>query len=176
MNKESLVLIGFSLALGGLSGCREKVAFGQVVSTTPVREAAEVETEECQDRVVRQRYAVRDPNGYLGAAAGGTLGIALGSHIGTGGARTAAMVGGALAGGYLGRELQRGHQRTSGYNVVRRECKMVKRPSERIVAYDVQYLHDGKLALVRLDHAPGPMLPLLDGKAIPAATAVALAR
>ena len=173
MTRQAFVFIGLGFVLAGSSGCKAKPAFAQVVHTTPVKQTFDVATEECEDVTVRRVRPVQDKNTIGGIVAGGLLGGALGNQLVSGRARGVATVAGAGVGAYAGSHIQKTMQKNDTYSATKTKCKVVMKPTEKVVAYDVKYLLDGQLASIRLESDPGPMLALVDGKVVLPPSAVA---
>ncbi len=92
-----------AIALIALAGCSQQPSY-QVVNT-PVARTGTVES-------VREIVEQKDPSG-LGMVAGGLIGGGLGSLVGGGTGRTVATVVGALGGGYVGNQLEKGQTQVS---------------------------------------------------------------
>ena len=90
-------------ALVALAGCAQQPTY-QVVDTRAAR-AGTVES-------VRELVEQKDPSG-LGIVAGGLIGGGLGSLVGGGTGRTVATVVGALGGGYVGNQVEKGQTQVS---------------------------------------------------------------
>jgi outer membrane lipoprotein SlyB len=92
-----------AIALIALAGCSQQPSY-QVVNA-PVARTGTVES-------VREIVEQKDPSG-LGMVAGGLIGGGLGSLVGGGTGRTVATVVGALGGGYVGNQLEKGQTQVS---------------------------------------------------------------
>jgi outer membrane lipoprotein SlyB len=97
-----------SFALGAvaavvLAGCAPQPTYQ--VTSTPVARTGTVES-------VREVVEQKDPSG-AGLIVGGLVGGGLGSLIGGGTGRTVATVVGALGGGYVGNQIEKGQTRVS---------------------------------------------------------------
>lgn len=142
--------------------------FAQVVNVTAVSENVSMPVEECEDISVRVTRPVRDRNAIAGTVAGGALGGALGSTLGNSlggrGTRELLTVGGVVAGGVAGHQIQRDMQASDTYRRTRRECKVVNKLVPKVIGYDVKYLLDGELGTLRMDRDPGAVVPIQDGK------------
>jgi outer membrane lipoprotein SlyB len=90
-------------ALVIVAGCAQQPAYQ--VTSTPVARTGTVES-------VREVVEQKDPSG-AGLIVGGLVGGGLGSLIGAGTGRTVATVVGALGGGYLGNQIEKGHTQVS---------------------------------------------------------------
>lgn len=170
MNKSIVLGAGIGCVVVGLGfgvhKLTSKPAFAQVVNVAPVTELVQMPVEECEDTVVTRVRPTDDPNRIGGTVVGGVLGGAIGNQLGSGRTRGLVTVAGAVAGGYAGNQLQKNMQKNDTYQATRRRCKMVLRPTEKVVGYDVKYLYDGELQTVRLERNPGTMLPVRDGQVI----------
>jgi outer membrane lipoprotein SlyB len=91
------------VALVAMAGCSQQPSY-QVIDT-PVARAGTVES-------VREVVEQKDPSG-LGMVAGGLIGGGLGSLVGGGTGRTVATVVGALGGGYVGNQVEKGQTQVS---------------------------------------------------------------
>lgn len=87
-----------AIALIALAGCAQQPTY-QVINA-PVARTGTVES-------VREVVEQKSPSG-LGLVAGGLIGGGLGSLIGNGTGRTVATVVGALGGGYVGNQVEKG--------------------------------------------------------------------
>ena len=79
----------------------------------------------CKNVEVRQNS--RDPNRVAGTAIGAVIGGLLGNQVGSGNGKKVATVGGAVAGGAIGRKVQGNQQATKGDRIVERRCERVYR-------------------------------------------------
>lgn len=79
----------------------------------------------CTD--VELRRADGDPNRVAGTATGAVIGGILGSQVGSGSGRDLATIGGAIAGGAVGRNVQGNRQEARGDRVVEQRCERVWR-------------------------------------------------
>lgn len=79
----------------------------------------------CKNVEVRQNS--RDPNRVAGTAIGAVIGGLLGNQVGSGNGKKVATVGGAVAGGAIGRKVQGDSQVTKGDRTVERRCERVYR-------------------------------------------------
>ena len=91
------------VALVAMAGCSQQPSY-QVIDA-PVARAGTVES-------VRENVEQKDPSG-LGMVAGGLIGGGLGSLVGGGTGRTVATVVGAMGGGYVGNQLEKGQTQVS---------------------------------------------------------------
>jgi uncharacterized protein YcfJ len=143
-----------------------KEQYAGVTSVTPVTEEVKTPRENCVDQEVTKQAPVKDEHRLtgtvIGAVAGGVLGNALGGH----GSNTGAKVIGAAAGGVAGHEIQRKMQDNDTYTTTEQHCETVYDTSERTVGYQVSYKIGDATGQVRLDHDPGPRIPVRDGKLV----------
>jgi uncharacterized protein YcfJ len=120
--------------------------------------------------VERVRYAVpvdhcwdeeRVSSGYrkdpTGAIVGGALGAVVGNHVGHGNGRGLATLAGALVGGAIGNDVagDRRYRETRVDVVQRCETRQETRWDERVVAYRVTYVYNGRRDVTRLPYDPG---------------------
>jgi outer membrane lipoprotein SlyB len=92
-----------AFALSAVAGCSQQPT-SQVINA-PVARTGTVES-------VREVVEQKDPSG-LGMVAGGLIGGGLGSLIGGGTGRTVATVVGAVGGGYVGNQVEKGQTQVS---------------------------------------------------------------
>jgi len=69
----------------------------------------------------------KDPNRVAGTAIGAVVGGLLGNQVGSGSGKKVAIVGGAVAGGAIGRKVQGNSQEDKGDRIVERRCERVYR-------------------------------------------------
>jgi uncharacterized protein YcfJ len=159
---------GLAIALGGVAGYRMMSGpeYAQVTAVTPVTESVKTPREVCEDKVVTRKRPVEDTHQVagtvIGAVAGGLLGNAIGGH----GKNTAAKIAGAAAGGYAGNKTQEHMQETDTYQTTERACHTEYDVSENTVGYTVEYRIGDKPGVIRMDHDPGDVIPLEDGKLV----------
>lgn len=160
--------IGIATALGGVAGYRmlSGPEYAQVVSVTPVTEEVQTPREECHDEVVTRQEPVKDKHRITGTVVGAVAGGVIGNALGGGGKNTGAKIAGAAVGGYAGNKAQEKIQQNSTYQTTERVCNTVVDVSERTVGYDVKYLIGDEPGEVRMDHDPGDVIPLEDGKLV----------
>lgn len=171
MNRN--ILIGLiTLALGatataqagngnghGRSHDRHRDDMARVLHVEPLVERVRytVPVEQCWDE-----HRVRRDANAGGAIVGGVVGAMLGSAVGQDGHRGAATVGGALLGAAIGSNVGDNRVRHS----VRERCEVhhETRWEERVVAYRVTYVYNGRRDVTRLDHDPGRYFRLADAR------------
>ncbi|MBS7455678.1 glycine zipper 2TM domain-containing protein [Coralloluteibacterium stylophorae] len=135
----------------------ENVNYGyaQVLRVNPVYE--DVRWMEPEQRCEGEPYQrVENRSGVAGAAIGALLGAVAGRQVGDGHGRDAATIGGAVAGGVIGRNIERAQTDVtydSGCRTVN-----VEHSERRITAYDVEYSYKGDVYGSRLGYDPGQRL------------------
>jgi uncharacterized protein YcfJ len=171
MNKSMLagVIAGAvaATAIGGVAGYKAlnpEPKFAEVLAVEPVTETLKTPKEICEDVVVSEQAPVKDPNRIAGTAVGAVAGGLLGSQIGGGTGRTLATVAGAAAGGYAGNQVQKNMQEKDTVSRTERRCRTVQESHTRTIGYDVRYRLGEQEGLVRMDHQPGPRIPVKDGQ------------
>jgi len=171
MNKSMLagVIAGAvaATAIGGVAGYKAlnpEPKFAEVLAVEPVTETLKTPKEICEDVVGSEQAPVKDPNRIAGTAIGAVAGGLLGSQIGGGTGRTLATVGGAAAGGYAGNQVQKNMQEKDTVSRTERRCRTVQESHTRTIGYDVRYRLGEQEGLVRMDHQPGPRIPVKDGQ------------
>jgi outer membrane lipoprotein SlyB len=92
-----------AIALIAIAGCTQQPTYQG--ANAPVARTGTVES-------VREVVEQKDPSG-LGMVAGALVGGGLGSLVGGGTGRTVATVVGALGGGYVGNQVEKGHTQVS---------------------------------------------------------------
>ena len=171
MNKSMLtgIVIGGSLAIaaGGIASYQmmsKGPEFADVVGVTPVTERIETPREVCNDVAVTRQKAVKDQHQITGTVVGAVAGALLGNAIGGGGDNTGTKVIGAAAGGYAGNKAHEKIQQNNTETVMERRCETVVDVTERTIGYDVDYRFGEQTGSVRMDHDPGPRIPMQDGE------------
>jgi uncharacterized protein YcfJ len=143
-----------------------KDEYADVTSVTPLTEEVRTPRQNCVDQEVTKQAPVKDEHRLtgtvIGAVAGGVLGNAVGGH----GSNTGAKVIGAAAGGVAGHEIQRKMQENDTYTTTEQHCQTAYDTSERTVGYRVTYKIGDKTGQVKLDHDPGPRIPVRDGQLV----------
>ncbi len=154
-------------ALGGVAGYKAlnpEPEFADVLSAKPVTETTKTPRQECHDVVINERAPVKDTNRIAGTAIGAVAGGLLGHQIGGGSGRDLATVAGAAAGGYAGNQVQKNMQEKDTVSRTETRCKTVYESHSKTVGYDVRYRLGKEEGRVRMDHQPGPRIPVKDGK------------
>ena len=123
--------------------------YARVVAVVPVYAGSR---RRCYEVPVERRANTTGAT-VLGAVVGG----ALGSTVGHGSDRNAAIVGGAVIGGVVGHEIAANSTPRPGYRV---ECR--DEGGGPPAYYDVTYRHDGRSFHRRMDHDPGARVRIGD--------------
>jgi uncharacterized protein YcfJ len=172
MNKSLVVGlvagIGIATAVGAVAGYQRYSAarFAEVVDVKPATKTVKEPRQVCSDEQVVRQAPVKDRKQVTGTVAGALVGGILGNQIGGGSGKTIATVAGAAAGGYAGNRVQKQLQENDRVVETERRCTTVYDRREQQVGYDVTYLYDGRTTTVRMDHHPGPKLPVRDGQVL----------
>jgi uncharacterized protein YcfJ len=143
---------------------RGRHGYAQVLDVDPVYERVRytVPVERCWNE--GREYSSRRSDGTDGAIVGGALGAVVGNNLGRNGNQAAATIGGALVGAIVGHEIaadddhDRGRYRETRHCQVRHE----ERWDQRVVAYRVTYVHNGRRDVARLAYDPGRYVKLAD--------------
>jgi uncharacterized protein YcfJ len=181
MDKTLAVALGGLLAAGAAVGAYKTGVIGaqyaDVVRTTPVTIKEPVyadvvdavpitQTSESPQRVCgNQTVQVRQPERFGnkdGAVVGAVVGGLLGHQIGGGTGRTLATVGGAVAGGYAGRNIDRRHVGGRVTTQTQRVCHTETRTHETTVGYEVRFNQGGQLHTMRMSKKPSDQVWLGD--------------
>lgn len=169
------VLIGLTtLALGAASvatqagsgrhdrGRDRGQEYARVVQVEPLYERVRytVPVEHCWNEQLVRTSRGADRAGA--AILGGAVGALLGNSIGHGDGRRAATVGGALIGAAIGSELgsDGGYREVRHETVQRCEIHEEVRHEERVAAYRVTWIYNGRREVSRLPYDPGRYLPV----------------
>lgn len=127
--------------------------YAKVLHVDPILERVRysVPVEQCWD----EHREVRRGGAEGGAIVGGVLGAVIGNNVGRGSG--VATVGGALLGAAIGNEVARdGRGDRVRHEVVRRcEVRNEDRWEDRVVAYRVTYVYNGRRDVTRLAYDPG---------------------
>lgn len=173
MNKSMLVgtIFGVTLATAGagIAGFKMMNAGpteAEVLKVTEAYKTTQVPREVCEDRVVTHQKPVQDEKRIAGSAIGAVVGGLLGNQVGGGSGKKLATIAGAAAGGYAGNQVQKSMQEKDTYTTTERECHTVTDSRKDLVGYDVQYRLGEQVASVRMEHKPGPTLPVRDGQVV----------
>ena len=154
-------------AIGGVAGYKALNSgpdFAEVLAVEPVKETTKTPREVCDEVVVNEQAPVKDPNRIAGTAIGAVAGGLLGNQIGGGSGKTLATVAGAAAGGYAGNQVQKNMQEKNTVSRSETRCRTVYDTQTKTIAYDVRYRLGEQEGQVRMDHEPGPRIPVKDGR------------
>lgn len=155
-------------AVGGVAGYKAMKGpeYADVISATEVTEKIRTPREVCSDVAVTEQAPVKDEHRIAGTAIGAVLGGVVGNQIGGGKGKTLATVAGAAGGGYAGNQVQKNMQESDRVTRMERRCKTVYDTRTRSLGYDVTYKLGDKQDMVRMDHHPGPRIPVEDGQLV----------
>lgn len=154
-------------AIGGVAGYKAlnpKPEFAEVLAVEPVKETTKTPREVCDEVAVNEQAPVKDPNRIAGTAIGAVAGGLVGSQVGGGSGKTLATIAGAAAGGYAGNQAQKSMQEKNTVSRTETRCKTVYESHTTTVGYDVRYRLGEEEGQVRMDHPPGPRIPVKDGQ------------
>ena len=154
-------------AIGGVAGYKAlnpEPEFAEVLAVEPVSETTKTPKEVCSDVAVNEQAPVKDPNRIAGTAVGAVAGGLLGNQVGGSTGRTLATVAGAAAGGYAGNQVQKNLQEKNTVSRTETRCKTAYESHTRTIGYDVRYRLGKEEGQVRMDHQPGPRIPVKDGQ------------
>lgn len=161
-----IVAVAVAATYGFANGNRGP-EYAQVVSVKPVKQTTSTPHEVCGDQTVVHREQYKDQNQLGGTAVGAVAGALVGHQIGGGKGKDLATIGGAVAGGFAGREIQKKHQENNpSYSTVEHRCRTVTSQTSKTIAYDVTYEYDGQHQHARLDHDPGSRVQVSNGVVI----------
>ena len=139
---------------------------GRVLQSVPVVQQVGIPQQVCGDEPVYRGQQTSGAGAVIGALVGGVAGNALGTggHYGRhgqyyGSNRGATTAIGAIAGGLIGNQVEGTTGGTPAYQTVRR-CTNETVYENRTVGYDVTYEYAGRRYTTRLDHDPGPWMPI----------------
>lgn len=157
---------GVVLAIGGMAVAQQysrraqatapadTETYAEVRRVSPVIEQISTPRKDCEQVTVTKRQPERDGN-VGGTLIGAVVGGALGNQVGRGDGRKAATVAGAVAGGVVGHEMDKRHAGGRVTTATETRCRDVTDVSDRVVGYDVTYVHGGREYTARMDHDPG---------------------
>lgn len=153
-------------AIGGIASyevSHRRADYAEVVSVQQVFRNVRAAHKVCGEQPVTREAPVRDQNRIAGTAIGAVLGGILGDQVGRGNGRTVAAIAGAAAGGYAGNTVQKNMQQSDRQTVMEERCRMEYANEKQLLGYNVTYHLGGKEHVVRMDHDPGPRIPVKDG-------------
>jgi uncharacterized protein YcfJ len=140
--------------------------FAEVLNVEPVTKTVRTPREVCRDEVVTQQAPTRDPKRVTGTAIGAVVGGVLGNQVGDGSGQTIATVAGAAAGGYAGNKIQKRMQSGNTVETIEKRCSTVYDTHKEPQGFDVRYRLGETEGTVRMDHDPGPQIPVRDGELV----------
>jgi uncharacterized protein YcfJ len=163
------LVIGAAVAAGagavaGLKLMNRGPQYAEVLNVTPLTRTIHTPRQECHDEQVTQKAPVKDEHQVLGTIAGAVIGGVIGHQVGGGSGRDIATVAGAAGGGYAGNRVQKSLQDRDTVTTTQQKCETVYDSSEKTTGYRVRYRLNGKEDTVKMDHDPGPRIPLRDGQ------------
>lgn len=163
------LVIGAAVAAGagavaGLKLMNRGPQYAEVLNVTPLTKTIHTPRQECHDEQVTRQAPVKDEHQVLGTIAGAVIGGVVGHQIGGGSGRDIATVAGAAGGGYAGNRIQKNLQDRDTTTATEQKCATVYDKSEKTVGYQVRYRLNGKESSVKMDHDPGPRIPVRDGQ------------
>lgn len=173
MNKSMIIgLAGGAVAataVGGIAGyevLNRSPDYAEVVSVRQVSREIRIPHQVCAQQAVSRQAPVEDRNRIAGTAVGALLGGVLGNQIGNGSGRTIATIAGAAAGGYAGNQVQGNMQRSDRQTVMETRCRTEYTTERKSIGYDVTYRLGAKEGKVRMNHDPGPRIPVKNGQLV----------
>jgi uncharacterized protein YcfJ len=136
--------------------------YADVLGSVPVTQTVNTTEKVCDNRIVQrrapERYGTKDGT-IIGAVVGGLVG----SQFGGGSGRVLTTVGGAVAGGFAGRAIDRHHVGGRRYSTSERVRHSEPRTEDKVIGYDVRYrTNDGQVLSRREDNDPGRQIWLGD--------------
>ena len=140
--------------------------FAQVTGVTPVQETQSTPRQSCKDVTITHRRPVQDQNRIVGSAIGALAGGLLGNQVGGGNGKKLATVAGAVGGGYAGNQVQKNMQSKDTYTTTEQRCTTVYDKQDKVVGYNVSYMLGNQPGMVRMNHQPGPQIPVKDGQLV----------
>lgn len=135
--------------------------YADVVDAVPITQTTESPQQVCGTQQVQVRQPERFGN-KDGAVLGAVVGGLIGSQIGGGDGRKLATVGGAVAGGYTGRNIDRRHVGGRVTTQSQRVCHTEMRSKSTTIGYEVRYNQDGQLKTMRVSKKPSDQVWLGD--------------
>ncbi len=138
--------------------------YAEVLAVSPMTKRVRTPHQVCKSEEVRHQKPARDPHDYAGTALGAVVGGLLGNQIGGGNGRKLATVAGTAAGGYAGNRIEHRMQSDNTYTTTEQHCSTVYETREQPRGYEVRYRLNGVEGRVRMDHDPGPRIPVRNGQ------------
>jgi uncharacterized protein YcfJ len=172
MNKSlitGLVVGGIAVtAAGAFAGYQamDNRSSAQVLNVEPLTRMVRTSRQVCSDEIVSHEAPTSDPKRVTGAVIGAVAGGVLGNQIGHGTGQTVATVAGAAAGGYAGSKIQKHIQDGKTTQTVEQRCRTVYDSVQKPDGYEVRYRLGEQEGTVRMDHAPGRTIPVVNGQLV----------
>ena len=160
----AVLVVGAVASIGTVAGyvVASRPEFALVVRVDPVTKAVTVREQQCEGMpVMKKKREEANRNG--GTLIGGMVGGVIDDQSGGGTRKTVATVADSAGGVGAGNQIQKIGRDRNPVTVNDPRCRIVNRTEQKVVAYDVRYRFDGKLGTVRMDHEPGPRIPVRDG-------------
>jgi uncharacterized protein YcfJ len=155
--KQPVLLI--ALGLGAAGAFAQEV--GQVISSVPVVQQVQVPRQVCQPGMAAVDPYYPQQTSGAGGLIGAIAGAALGSTIGHGNGRGAAMAIGAIGGALAGNQIESNgrvqHAQAQGAVT---QCTTQVGYENRTVGYNVTYEYAGRQHTVQMPYDPGPTIRL----------------
>ena len=153
-------------AIAGYHMLNKGPEYAEVLNVRPVTQTIHTPRQECHDEVVTHAVPPKDQHRILGTVAGAVLGGVVGSQFGGGNANKAFTAAGVVGGGYAGNKVQQRMQRGNTYQTHQQRCTTITDSKQELIGYDVSYRLGEKTDKVRMDHDPGPRIPVQDGQLV----------
>lgn len=173
MNKSLLLgaAAGTALAVGagavaGLKMMNKAPQYAEVVQVIPLTKTIRTPKQDCHDDSVVHQRPSRDDHHIVGTVAGAVVGGLLGHYVGGGTGRDLATAAGAAGGAYAGNRIENRMQKGNTYTTTEHKCATVYERSVRQEGYKVRYRLGDKEGTVRMDHDPGPRIPVDHGQLV----------
>lgn len=174
MDKSMLTGIGIGAVIttagGAIAGYNmltdNTPAQAEVLNVAEVTLTVQVPYQQCENVEVTLRRPVQDEKRIAGTVTGALVGGVLGKQVGGGSGKKIATVAGAVAGGYAGNQVQKNMQENDTYTRMEQRCHTAHKPQVDVIAYDVSYRLGSESGVVRMNHRPGPTIPVQDGQLV----------
>jgi uncharacterized protein YcfJ len=153
-------------AVAGLKVMSKGPQYAEVVQVTPLTRTIRTPRRECHEETSVHERPARDSHHFVGTVAGAVVGGLLGHYVGGGTGRDIATAAGAAAGGYAGNRIENRMQRGNTYTTTERRCATVYQRSVEREGYEVRYRLGDEEGTVRMDHDPGPHIPVAHGRLV----------
>ena len=153
-------------AVAGLKIMSKAPQYADVVQVIPLTRTLRTPKQSCHDESVVHQRQSRDSHQIFGTVSGAVVGGLLGHYVGGGTGRDLATAAGAAAGGYAGNRIENKIQRGNTYTTSEHKCTTIYVRSVRQEGYEVRYRLGDKEGTVRMDHDPGPRIPLAHGQLV----------